>query len=189
MFWPKLQKIVSAVFLIAVIASLIIYWIYGDTFDLEEIKYYLKDFGIWAPIVFIILFVLGTIFIPSTPFMIVGGAFFGFKLGLLYSIIGGMLSAVIVFYIARKLGREKIEKILEYKYLKPLGKYNSKLESGGIWDLAFLRLLPIMPFNVLNILMGVSKINLKNYLIGTLVGLLPNNAITIYLGTLAAKLL
>lgn len=188
MFWPKLQKIVSLAFLAAIIAALIIYWIYGENFDMEEVKYYLRNSGIWAPIIFVILFTLGTIFIPSTPFMIVGGAFFGFKLGLLYSIIGGLFSAIIVFVVSRKLGRERVESILQHRYLKPLQKYNGRLESGGFWDLVFLRLLPIMPFNVLNIIMGVSKINIRNYIAGTLVGFLPNNALTIYLGTLAIKL-
>lgn len=188
MFWPKLQRVVSIIFLAAVITLLIIYWIYGDNWNFDQAQNYLKSFGIWAPIVFIIIFTLGTIFIPSTPFMIVGGALFGFVFGLVYSIIGGMISAIIVFYVARNLNKSDVEKILQSKYLKPLEKYNGRLESGGMLDLVFLRLLPIMPFNVLNIIMGVSKINLRNYISGTLIGFLPNNALTIYLGTLAIKL-
>ncbi|MBN2093828.1 MAG: TVP38/TMEM64 family protein [Candidatus Zambryskibacteria bacterium] len=186
--WQRLKKIVFIAFLVAIVASLIIYWVYGENFELENLKYHISEFGIWAPLIFIILFTISTIFIPSTPFMIIGGILFGFKLGFFYSITGGMASAIIVFYIARSLGKSNIEKILENKYLKPLDKYNGRLESGGIWDLIFLRLLPIMPFNVLNILMGVSKINLRNYIIGTLIGFLPNNALTIYLGILAIKL-
>ena len=45
-----------------------------------------------------------------------------------------------------------------------IGEYNQKLENKGVLDLVVLRILPIMPFNVLNILMGVSRINIQNYM-------------------------
>jgi len=186
--WQKLQRIAFIVFLLLIIGSLISFEIFGTSFDLEIIRQNLKDFGVWAPLVFIFLYTTGTIFIPSTPFMVAGGILFGFKYGLLYIVIGGFLSSIIVFIISRKLGRERVENILEYKYFRKLEKYNKKLEKGAIWDLVLLRMAPIMPFNVLNILMGVSKITMKDYVIGTLLGLIPSNILTVYVGTFLTKL-
>jgi uncharacterized membrane protein YdjX (TVP38/TMEM64 family) len=189
MFWPKLQKIVLIGFIAAVVGLLIVWQVYGKSLDLEQLRQYIRDFGIWSPLIFITIFTIATIFIPSTPFMAIAGILFGFKYGLAYTIIGCFISSEIVFYISRKLGKEKIEKVLENKYLKPLKKYNKRLGSGGVWDLIILRFLPILPFNVLNILMGVSKMTNKNYTVGTFIGLIPSNLLGVYLGSLVTALL
>ena len=183
MFWPRLQKIILVVFIITIIGSLLVWYIYGKNLDLEQLRQYIKDFGIWSPLVFILIFAVATIFVPSTPFMAIAGILFGFKYGLLYTIIGCFISAELVFYISRKLGKEKVEQALEKQYLKPLKKYNVRLESGGVGDLIILRIIPFVPFNVLNILMGVSKINNKNYITGTFIGLIPSNIVGVYIGS------
>ncbi|MFH0804396.1 MAG: TVP38/TMEM64 family protein [Candidatus Zambryskibacteria bacterium] len=188
MVWQKLQRVISVAFLIAVIGSLITYQIFGDSFDLNQIRPYLKEFSVWAPIIFIILYTLGTFFIPSTPFMLAAGILFGFEYGLLYTILSGFFSSVIIFYASRKFGKEWVEKILKYKYLKYLDKYNERLGTGAVWDLIILRITPIMPFNALNILMGVSKIKTKDYIIGTLLGLMPSNVLTVYIGAFITKI-
>jgi uncharacterized membrane protein YdjX (TVP38/TMEM64 family) len=45
-----------------------------------------------------------------------------------------------------------------------------------------------MPFNVLNILMGVSRISAQEYIVGTVFGLIPSNVIVVYAGTFIAKI-
>lgn len=189
MKWQKLQRVVFTVFLVLIIISLFIYQIFSDDFSLDQIRQYLNGFGIWAPLVFLVLYTFGTIFIPSTPFMAIAGILFGFKYGLIYTLIGGFLSSIIVFTFSRKLGKEKVENILEHKYLKPLEKYNKRLGSGGAWDLVILRIAPIMPFNILNILMGVSRIKTGDYIIGTMLGLIPSNILTVYFGNIISKIL
>jgi len=189
MVWQKLQRVVFIVFLILIIGSLFVYQIFGDGFDLEQIRQHLKDFGIWAPFIFIIFYTVGATFIPVTPFMAIAGILFGFKYGLIYTVISSFFSSTIVFYISRKLGKERVESILENKYLRYLSKYNKRLESGGVWDLIILRITPIMPFNALNILMGVSKIKTEEYIIGTIFGLIPSNILTVYFGSFITKIL
>lgn len=184
MFWQKLQKNLFILFLLLVIGSLLSYQIFGADFNLDQIREYVGNFGIWAPLIFLAFYTVITIFIPSTPFMAIAGILFGFKYGLLYTIIGGVLSSLLVFCISRKLGRNKFEKILTIKYLKYLDKYNQRLGHRGIWDLIVLRALPIMPFNVLNILMGLSKIKTEEYIIGTVIGLIPSNILAVYFGNI-----
>ncbi len=188
MKWRTLQLSVFIFFVILVIFSIIAYLIWGDHLDLEEFRQFLRDFGIWAPVVFIALYTLGTIFIPSTPCMAIAGLLFGFKYGLLYTIIGGFASSLIVFTIGRLLGKEWVEKALQHRYFKYLESYNKRLERGAVWDLIILRAAPVMPFNVLNILMGVSRIKTREYIIGTIIGLLPSNLFAVYAGTFITKL-
>ncbi len=188
MKWQKLQKVVFVVFLVLTISLFLLFQILGYDIDSEGIRQYLKDFGVWAPIVFIILYTLGTFFIPATPFMIAAGILFGFKYGLIYTIISGFFSSTIVFYISRKLGKEWVENILEHRYLKHLNEYNKRLETGAILDIMILRMTPIMPFNALNVLMGVSRITTRDYIVGTVLGLIPTNVLTVYLGTFVTKI-
>ncbi|MFA6270166.1 MAG: VTT domain-containing protein [Candidatus Paceibacterota bacterium] len=188
MNWPKLQKVIFMIFLVLVIGLFLGYEIFGKGFDSEQVRQYLKTFGIWMPLIFVIFYTIGTIFIPSTPFMAIAGVLFGFKYGLIYTLLGGFLSLMITFTISRKLGQEKIENILEHKYLKHLGEYNKKLERSAIGDIIILRITPIMPFNALNILMGVSKIKTSDYIIGSIIGLIPSHLITVYFGNIISKI-
>lgn len=182
MKWQKVQKIVFIAFLALIIGLFILFQILGYEVNHENIREYLKDFGIWTPIVFVIIYTLGTFFIPATPFMIAAGILFGFEYGLIYTIISGFLSSTVVFTASRKLGKEWVEKILEHRYLRHLNEYNQRLETNAIWDIILLRMTPIMPFNALNVLMGVSKIKTRDYILGTLIGLIPTNVLTVYIG-------
>jgi uncharacterized membrane protein YdjX (TVP38/TMEM64 family) len=188
MNYPKLQRIIFVVFLVLIIGLFITFQILGYDVDSEKIRQYLKGFGILAPFIFIIIYTLGTFFIPATPFMIAAGILFGFKYGLLYTIISGFLSSTIVFSVSRKLGKEWVEKILEHRYLKHLNEYNKRLETGAVWDIMLLRVTPIMPFNALNALLGVSKITTRDYILGTLFGLVPTNVLTVYIGAFITKI-
>jgi len=184
----KLQKIIFIIFVCLILSSAILYTIFADEISIDTLRQNIKNFGILSPIIFIAIYTLGTIFIPSTPFMATAGILFGFKYGLLYTVIGGFLSSLIVFTVARFFGKVWVENILQHKYLKVVGSYNDRLESGGLFDLIILRMTPIMPFNVLNILMGVSRISVQNYIAGTVIGLAPSNVLSVYFGTFITKL-
>jgi len=185
--WQTLQKWIFVVFICLVTSSIVLYLSFADEISVETLRQNIKNFGIWSPIIFIAIYTLGTIFIPSTPFMATAGILFGFKYGLLYTVIGGFLSSVIVFSLARLFGKQWVDNILENKYLKMVGNYNKRLESGGLLDLMVLRMAPIMPFNILNIIMGVSRIKMETYILGTLLGLAPSNVLSVYFGTFLTK--
>jgi uncharacterized membrane protein YdjX (TVP38/TMEM64 family) len=184
----KLQKITLILILALMVSSILFYHKLDANDFISEVREVLAGFGIWAPIAFVAIYIVATIFIPSTSFMVIAGILFGFRFGLFYTIIGGFVSAMIVFLVSRKLGRGWVDRVLKHKHMKYLGKYNVRLERGGVLDLLILRALPIMPFNILNVLMGVSKITIKSYIIGTVLGLIPSNLFAVYLGTLIAKI-
>jgi uncharacterized membrane protein YdjX (TVP38/TMEM64 family) len=189
MNWQRLQKIVFVAFIILIVGLFLAFEILGYDIDSKEIGQYLKDFGIWAPLVFVLIYILGTTFIPATPFMLIAGILFGFEYGLIYILVGGALSSIMVFIASRKLGKDWVEKILEHRYFVHLNGYNKRLETGAVWDIMLLRITPIMPFSALSILLGVSKVKTRDYVIGTIVGFLPSAIITVYLGTFITKII
>lgn len=189
MNWQRLQKIIFIVFIILIIGLFLAFEILGYDIDSKEVGQYLKEFGIWAPLIFVLIYTLGTTFIPATPFMLIAGILFGFEYGFIYIFIGGVLSSIVVFITSRKLGKEWVERILEHRYFVHFNEYNKRLETGAIWDIIIFRITPIMPFSALSVLMGVSRVNTRDYLIGTIVGFLPSALLTVYLGTFISKII
>lgn len=188
MKWQKWRKIVFIALVVLVVGLIIAFQFSEYNINPEDIRQYLKKFGIWAPSIFIALYTLGVIFLPATPFIVAAGILFGIKYGFIYTIIGSVLSSVILFNISRRLGKEWVENILEKKYFVRLNQYNQKLANNAVWDLVILRIIPFVPLNVLNILMGVSRIKTEDYVIGTILGLIPSNIVIVYFGNLLIKM-
>jgi phospholipase D1/2 len=187
--YRKIQKYLFIAF-VAIIAFGLLYFVfYGQDVSVATIYEFAAPLGIWLPIYFILLYILASIFFPTTPFMAMAGFIFGFKFGLLYTTIAGFVSAFITFYISRELGRSFIDEILSIKFLDSVEKLDEKIARHGVTTVMVLRILPIMPFNVLNLLMGVSKVRTRDYALGTLVGLAPSNVIAVYLGSLIVSVL
>ena len=182
--YHRARAVFFGVFIGAIVLATILYFLDADKFSLGKLILFIDSFGIWAPISFIILYVVVSIFLPTTPLMALAGAVFGFKYGILYTTTGGLISSIITFQIARILGRPEVEELLtSNRLLSSLNKYDNKLESHGILTTIILRLLPVMPFNMLNIFMGISSVKRKDYMLGTLLGLLPSNLISVYFGS------
>ncbi len=182
------RKVAFTLFVLLIVVTFLIYESTENQLNLTDFQATARELGVWAPIVFVVFYAVGVIFLPSTPFMILSGILFGFKLGFLYSLIGGLTSSILVFKISRHLGKEWVENILQKKYLNQIERYNQRLGSNGLFDLIVLRILPIMPLNILNILMGISRISTRNYIIGTVFGLLPSILITVYFGNLLVRI-
>ncbi len=188
MNWQKIQKYISILLVVMSIIFIVALYNKGNSVSLEDMQEKILGYGIWSPIIFLCIYVFITTFSPSSPFMAIAGVIFGFKYGMLYSAIGNLLSAVIMFYVSRALGKKLVDKILKHKYMRHIERYNSRLENSGLLDLILLRIAPIMPFNILNIIMGVSKIKIKVYVVGTIIGLLPSTFIAVYFGELISKI-
>lgn len=183
----NMRVVFFVTFVVAMILGLLAYSTWGDRLPIEQIKSYVGSSDL-APWVFIFFYIGFSIFFPTTPMMAVAGILFGFWHGLLYTSIAGFISAVFTFWLARILGQSFVDGILERHGSELLEKYDDKMVSRGIATVIVLRLMPIMPFNVLNLLMGISKVSFKNYAVGTMVGLIPSNVLAVYFGSLILTL-
>jgi uncharacterized membrane protein YdjX (TVP38/TMEM64 family) len=180
----RLRHILFFIFLASIAMSLFLYSVYGEGFDINEIHQFASSLGVWLPLSFIILYAGISVFLPTTPMMALAGILFGFKYGLLFTTIGGFISAFITFYISRYLGRDFVDKLLHKKFLSKIEDYDRRIARHGFTTVMVLRMLPIMPFNVLNLLMGISRVRAQDYALGTIIGLAPSNALTVYFGGL-----
>jgi uncharacterized membrane protein YdjX (TVP38/TMEM64 family) len=170
---------------IGLIVAFIVLIIYFNALQYVEPSYLqekVKEFGVFAPIIFILIYSVATIIlIPGTPLIIGGGLIFGTVLGTIYSLIGSMIGATTAFFIARILGRNYIDLSINEKFTS-LKKYYYKIKENGLLVAFYLRLPPIMPFTSINYALGLTKMKFKDYFIGTFIGIIPATLILAYFG-------
>jgi phospholipase D1/2 len=124
----------------------------------------------WAPLAVLLAFVgAGLVAFPLLVLIAVTAMVFGPWLGPLYTLIGAMTSAALTFGIGRRLGRETVRKLAG----KRVNDLSRRLAKRGLIAIAFVRLLPIAPFSIVNVVAGASHIRWSDFLLGTVIGLLP----------------
>jgi len=137
----------------------------------EKLMSLISGYGVIAPLVYIAFYSIApSLFLPGLPITIVGGVLFGPLWGVFYSITGATLGASIAFLIGRYIGRSWVEKKLTNPRWK---KLDVEVEKNGWKVVAFTRLIPIFPFNLLNYAFGLTKIKFWHYVIPTFIFMLP----------------
>lgn len=118
---------------------------------------------------------------PGTPLTLLSGSLFGHFYGTLLSVIGNTLGATLAFLLSRYVFREYVEKNVLTLYPR-IREYEERLSRNALTTVIVLRLIPLFPFNGLNFLLGVTSISLKDYFIGSLVGMIPGTFLFVYFG-------
>ena len=137
----------------------------------DGIMEFLQRYKIAAPLLFIIIYTIGpSLFIPSLPLTLGAGFLWGPFWGVIFSITGATLGASVAFLIARYLLCNSIKERFGYSRWKWL---KEKVEKNGWKAVAFSRLVPVLPFPVLNYLFGITPISFLHYLWSTFVFMLP----------------
>lgn len=115
----------------------------------------------------------------ATFFALAAGFMFGALWGTLIAVLGATLGAVASFYVARFVLGES----LQQKYTQELNRFNSEFEANGYSYLFALRLLPIFPFFLINLLCGLTRIDVKTFFITTFIGIIPGGFAYTYAGS------
>ena len=131
----------------------------------------------WAPLVFIGVYVLLTVLgLPMVILTFFAGFTFGALEGTLYVMIGANIGANIAFDLARYLGRDFIS-----RYIKgPIDRIDRRLRNKGFLHMLQLRLIPVIPFNVLNFAAGLSGLRKLHFALATAIGITPGTFIYAY---------
>lgn len=142
-----------------------------DRFDTETLRAAVASSGALAPVMFILIYAVApSLFLPGLPITLVGGILFGPVWGVVYSIIGATTGASLAFLIARYVARDWIKG-------KLTGPRWRKLDQGvaknGWKIVAFTRLVPLFPFNLLNYAFGLTPIRFLPYVLTSFVCMLP----------------
>jgi len=138
--------------------------------------------GTLGVLVFIAIYVVATLaLLPvSAVLSVVAGAMFGFAWGFAAVNVASLAAAIIAFLVARHLLSERIKR--HYTHKGTPAAIDKALRSEGWRAVTLLRLSPVIPFAVKNYLFGVSRVRMRDYVIGTFVGKLPGAVVFTALG-------
>lgn len=118
---------------------------------------------------------------PGTPLTLLSGSLFGHFYGTILSLVGNTLGALLAFLLSRYVFREYVEQNVLARYPR-IREYEARLTRNALSTVIVLRLIPLFPFNGLNFLLGVTGISLRDYAIGSFVGMIPGTFLFVYFG-------
>jgi len=173
------NKLIRLTLFALLLAGITLAIMYRDQFDVAAMENWVHNAGAAGPIVFMLLYAVGTIlFFPGSVLTLAGGALFGPVMGTVYNLTGATLGATICFIIARYLASDMVAQ-------KTGGRVKQLIlgvESEGWRFVAFVRLVPLFPFNLLNYALGLTKIRLSAYVGATYLFMLPGAIAYTYVG-------
>ena len=140
----------------------------------------------WAIVVVVLVFVLaGAIVFPLNILILTTAAVFGPWLGILYGGAGTVSSGLVMFLIGSRLGREALYRMLGERWRHGL----ESVRKRGLLAVVTFRLLPIAPFTLVNLAAGASGIRFVDFLVGTLIGMLPGLVLLSVMGDRIIRIL
>ena len=153
--------------------------VYRDRFDAQALEAWVQGAGAAGPLLFMAVYAIGTVlFLPGSVLTLAGGALFGPVLGTFYNLTGATVGAALAFLVARYLAGDWVAR----KTGGRLKQLIQGVENEGWRFVAFVRLVPLFPFNLLNYALGLTRIPFWHYLLATYICMLPGAIAYTYLG-------
>jgi phospholipase D1/2 len=135
--------------------------------------------GEWmAPLVVILVYLGGSLVVfPITLLIIATGVAFGALYGFVYALVGAVTSAMITYQIGQLLGHKAIRSLSN----RWVSRVSRRLARQGLLAIITLRVVPVAPFTVINLVAGASHIRFRDFAFGTLLGMAPGAlALTVF---------
>ncbi len=150
-----------------------------DQFDAAALENWVNAVGAAGPLLFMALYAVVTVlFLPGSVITLVGGALFGPVWGTLWNLTGATIGASLAFLIARYLGADWVA----HRAGPRLKRLDDGVTAEGWRFVAFVRLVPLFPFNLLNYALGLTRIPFLAYVLATWVFMLPGAIAYTWLG-------
>ncbi len=173
------KKLLQLILFASIIAGIILGYIYRDQLDPAAMQNWVVNAGAAAPLLFMLIYIIGTLFFfPGSILTLLGGALFGPVIGTFYNLTAATIGAMLSFLLARFLAADWVKQ----KTGGRLKQLLSGVENEGWRFVAFTRLVPLFPFNLLNYALGLTKISFSQYSIATYIFMLPGAVAYTYLG-------
>jgi len=136
----------------------------------DQVAGVIDDAGLLAPVLFVVVYaVLTLLLFPGSILSAAGGLVFGVVAGTLLAVLGATLGATGAFLAGRRLGRSQVERIAGRR----MGRLDEWMRRRGFLAVLYARLLPVLPFNVLNYVAGVTDVSTRTYALATAIGIVP----------------
>ncbi|MBF0181380.1 MAG: VTT domain-containing protein [Magnetococcales bacterium] len=176
---PDTRNVTRWLIAVTMIAALIVAWLHRDQFDPVRLEAWVRDWGAAGMGLFVAIYALATVlFLPGSVLTLAGGAMFGPWLGGGLSLLGATVGAGIAFLVARHLAGEWVARRAQGMTARLL----SGVEREGWRFVAFVRLVPAFPFNLLNYALGLTRIRFDHYLLTSLICMAPGGLAYAWLG-------
>lgn len=150
----------------------------GEYLNLGSLVHWGKRIGTLplAPLIVLAGYVIAAVMsVPITVLIAATGLVYGAWPGMAYALVGTILSAAATYGIGVSLGRDAVRRLAGAR----ANRLSERIGKRGIVTMMVLRLLPIAPFTIVNLVAGASHIGLRDYLIGTVLGMLPGIVLTV----------
>ncbi len=143
--------------------------------------------GSWAPVFVAAFYVAACVFfLPGSILTLGAGFLFGLWTGTITVWVGANVGAWAAFLVGRTIARDWVSKKIAGN--PKFSAIDEAVGREGLKIVTLLRLSPVVPFNLLNYALGLTKVSFTNYALGTLIGMLPASIMYVYLGTAARDL-
>jgi phospholipase D1/2 len=164
----------SAIFLLF-LAGLAVAWQWtplGNWLDVATLVEWatpLRDHPL-SPLAVIVAYVLGGVVVaPITVFIVATAIAFGPLLGFTYSLLGCLLSATLTYAIGSFLGRNTVRRFAGAQ----ASRLSHRLARHGLTAILLVRILPVAPFTMINVMAGASEVRFRDFILATFLGMLP----------------
>jgi uncharacterized membrane protein YdjX (TVP38/TMEM64 family) len=176
MNWRNL--IFRSVLVAALLGAIVWLALHREFLQATALERELARFGPWAPILFVLLYAFATVlFVPGSVLTVAGGALFGPMWGTLWKLSGATLGATLAFMIARYVASGWVAA----RSGERLVRLMRGVEEEGWRFVAFVRLVPLFPFNLMNYAFGLTR-PLREYVLASFVCMAPGALAYTYLG-------
>jgi uncharacterized membrane protein YdjX (TVP38/TMEM64 family) len=174
------RSMVGRLIVVAALLAAIVYLALHRSFlEPSVLDRELHRFGRLAPILFVLLYAVGTVvFAPGSIMTVAGGAVFGPVWGTLWNLTGAALGAALAFAIARYLASDWVSR----RAGERLARLIRGVEEEGWRFVAFVRLVPLFPFNLVNYAFGLTRIRFAEYVFASFIFMAPGAMAFTYLG-------
>ncbi|MEH2625317.1 phospholipase D1/2 [Bradyrhizobium sp. AZCC 1719] len=176
--------------LAAALAGLALAWQYTSLRDFADVGFVSSIISQparsqFAPLFAIAAFVVGGLVVfPVLVLIAATSAALGPWMGFLSASAGVLLSALTLFSIGRVLGQARLQRLLGRR----AARVQSSIIGKGVMAVAMIRMVPIAPFSIVNVVAGASKLSLRDFMLGTVLGMAPGIAVMAALGAQIADL-
>eukprot|EP01018_Ginkgo_biloba_P020408 Gb_07466 [translate_table: standard] len=141
-----------------------------------------KNLGHWGPLVLALAYIpLTVLAVPASILTLGGGYLFGLPIGFIADSIGSTAGATAAFLVGKTVGQSYVvSKLKDYPQFRAIAIASQK---SGFKIVLLLRLVPLLPFNMLNYLLSVTPIGIGQYILASWMGMVPITLALVYVGT------
>ena len=144
-----------------------------------QLRDWATSVGPWFPLAFLAAHIVITVFpFPRTAFTLAAGLLFGPLLGVSLAVVASTISAVIALLLVRAAGWQ-LSRLVKHPRVDVL---DTRLRERGWPAILSMRMIPVVPFSVLNYAAGASAVRVLPYTLASAIGLLPGTAAVVILG-------